>query len=182
MNARPLPGRVYRAGLAGVMTSTSEVLAALPPFQVMSRVDLKVVAGGFKDSWKLGKGLRYVALAVRHPPSHARMPCSCPLPFLADRGVSRRLDRERILPRASVEIRETALGRAAGGSCRVIVKNRGPHRPSRAILADDTRFIHSFLQNTRSILFRGRRFPPSSFVTSPGGARTRARSRPYPWR
>ena len=172
MNARPLPGRVYRAGLAGVMTSTSEVLAALPPFQVMSRVDLKVVAGGFKDSWKLGKGLRYVALAVRHPPSHARMPCSCPLPFLADRGVSRRLDRERILPRASVEIRETALGRAAGGSCRVIVKNRGPHRPSRAIcvrrVADNTRFSRSSF----SVV-------PHSF---PGGARTRARSRTSPWR
>ena len=93
------------------MTSTSEVLAALPPFQVMSRVDLKVVAGGFKDSWKLGKGLRYVAPAVRYPPSNV---LPLPVAFLADRGDSRRFDRERVLPRASVETRETALGRAAG--------------------------------------------------------------------
>ena len=43
-----------------VMAGTPEALHALPTFQVLSRMDLKVAAGGFKDSWKIGQGLRYV--------------------------------------------------------------------------------------------------------------------------
>lgn len=84
--ARASPGRqcLILLNRAGAMTSTSEALAALPPFQVMSRVDLKVAAGGFKDSWKLGQGLRCVAPAARHPPSNV---LRCPFPILAVRGV-----------------------------------------------------------------------------------------------
>ena len=91
---------------ACAMTSTSEVLAALPPFQVMSRLDLKAVAGGFKDSWKLGKGLRCVAPAVRH--THLRMFSRRPLPFLAERDVSRRLDHEHFLPARPLRTRSNA--------------------------------------------------------------------------
>ena len=54
------------------MTSTPTALAALPTFQVLSRVDLQVAAGGFKDSWKIGQGLRYVRVPHRRCGMHSR--------------------------------------------------------------------------------------------------------------
>ena len=179
-----MPGRqcLILLNRAGAMTSTSEALAALPPFQVMSRVDLKVAAGGFKDSWKLGQGLRCVAPAARHPPSNV---LRCPLPILysGSRGVSRRLDCERVLPARPSRARETALGRAAGGSRRATVEKPRLYHPPRArsSLTTHGSFIRSSKTHVR-FFFVIVVFRQSSFVTSPGGARTRARSRPYPWR
>jgi hypothetical protein len=172
------------------MTSTSEALAALPPFQVMSRVDLKVAAGGFKDSWKLGQGLRCVR--VRAPPVRhgRRSECSPVARSSPIAGVSRGLERERVLPARPSRARETALVRAARRSRRAAVEEPRLCHPPRARSASDASLTtHGSipLENVRSILFRTFSHPRlaaprfSSF-SSPGGTRTRAPSRPSPWR
>ena len=179
-------------GAAGAMTSASEALAALPPFQVMSRVDLKVAAGGFKDSWKLGQGLRCVR--VRAPPVRhgRRSECSPVARSSPIAGVSRGLERERVLPARPSRAHETALVRAARRSRRAAVEEPRLCHPPRARSASDASLTtHGSipLENVfdRSF-FAHFIFPPrlaaprfSSFSLS-GGTRTRAPSRPSPWR
>lgn len=175
------------------MTSASEALAALPPFQVMSRVDLKVAAGGFKDSWKLGQGLRCVrvrAPPVRHGRRSDAMFFRCPFrsPIA---GVSRGLERERVLPARPSRARETALVRAARRSRRAAVEEPPLCHPPRARSASDASLTtHGSipLENVCERSFfahfptRVSRLAAFSSFSSPGGARTRAPSRPSPWR
>ena len=191
--ARALPGRqcLILLNRAGAMTSTSEALAALPPFQVMSRVDLKVAAGGFKDSWKLGQGLRCVR--VRAPPVRhgRRSECSPVARSSPIAGVARGLERERVLPARPSRARETALVRAARRSRRAAVEEPRLCHPPRARSASDASLTtHGSipLENVCERSFfahfptRVSRLAAFSSFSSPGGARTRAPSRPSPWR
>ena len=115
-------------------------------------------------------------------PTVERPPLPVPDPR-GSRGVSRRLDRERVLPARPSRARETALGRAAGASRRATVAKPRLYHPLRArsSLTTHGSFIRSSKTHVR-FFFVIVVFRQSSFVTSPGGARTRARSRPYPWR
>lgn len=46
------------------MTST-ETPPSFPTFHVLSRLDLKVAAGGFSKKWKLGEGPRCAPVEIR---------------------------------------------------------------------------------------------------------------------
>jgi hypothetical protein len=49
------------------MTAEDAPPGAMATFKVLSRTDLKIAAGGFKDACKLGRGPRYVAPTAPTP-------------------------------------------------------------------------------------------------------------------